>query len=115
MKINLSLNTTFDLNGDFEQQIQNLERLKKYIEKDDVSIDSCETGEMEKLYLKVTGKTRMNHMDKTISREQQAELNLRNLGVSLNEKQEESLEENFSYVLPPDEEEISKKTDDPFC
>ena len=114
MKIILNLTTSFDLNGDFEKQIDNLEKLKKHLDKDEPVYENSEIGEMEKLYLKVTGKTRMNHMDKSLSREQQALLNLKNLGVSLQEK-EETLEESFSYVMSPSEEEIEEKSHDPFC
>lgn len=115
MKINLNLTTTFDLNGDFDKQIENLKSLKKFLEQDFSPVaENIEIGEMEKLYLKVTGKTRMNHMDKNLSREQQAELNLKNLGVSFEEKPQ-TLEQNFSYVLPPDEMETEEKSHDPFC
>lgn len=115
MKVNLNLTTTFDLNGDFDKQIQNLKSLKTFLEQDFSPVaENNEIGEMEKLYLKVTGKTRMNHMDKNLSREQQAELNLKNLGVSLEDKPQ-TLEQNFSYVLPPDEQETEEKSHDPFC
>lgn len=115
MKINLNLTTTFDLNGDFNKQIENLKSLKKFLEQDFSPVsENIEIGEMEKLYLKVTGKTRMNHMDKNLSREQQAELNLKNLGVPFEEKPQ-TLEQNFSYVLPPDEMETEEKSHDPFC
>lgn len=108
------LNTTIDLSKDIQPQLENLKLLKQFISENQ-TVQECDnsTGPMEKMYLSVTGKKRMNHMNKEITREEQAILNLKNLGIKIDDEQKESFEESFTYVLPPEEDDANH--DDPLC
>lgn len=84
MKIDTIINIHFNLFEDYNKQIENLKNLKEFLKTDNISSEFhvTEIGPNEKLYLNVSGKTRMKHSDKTISREEQAIQNLKKLNVN---------------------------------
>ena len=86
----LRINTTFDLSGDFDRQFENLKKLHEYTQEHEIpTIPSAygqspkEIGPNEQKYLDVSGKSRMNHRHKHMTREEQAIQYLRDLNCDI--------------------------------
>lgn len=113
MNKELQITATFDLSKSFEEQIQNLEKLKEYWSKHsptvNVSPKVFEIGPNEKKYLEISGKTRMNHRYKEMTREEQAILFLKDMGI-----EPIALSDDSSPLVFNDEEETTDSEEDPF-
>jgi len=88
MKPEVILHLNFNLEGNYLPQLQTLQKvlseLKTMQEFENVRVVQSVKGEIglnEEKYLELTGKSRMNHRHKEMSREQQAAHYLKELGV----------------------------------
>jgi len=108
----LRINTTFDLSGDFDRQFENLKKLHEYAQEHETPMTVYgqpqtpkEIGPNEMKYLDVSGKSRMNHRHKNMTREEQAMYYLRELNCEVIVSDETS--------VPASTEETAEEHGDP--
>jgi len=100
----MNVNVNFDLTKDLEQQFDNFEKVKNFVTKNKIAAPSTKIGDFEQKYLNHTGKTRMNHRYKEMSREEQAKLYLDQMGILAEDSEsEDELEELIEKSTDTDE------------